>query len=374
MTNGKLLSQTISFLRFPVTLGILYVHFYLAKGGLSIHGVRYGVDCPDWFFYTNVYFSGVLVGVCVPIFYWISGLLFFHNMEFSWKGYWEKLRRRGRTLLIPYILWNIIAILWTAKIFLPFLSSFFTNAGHIELNLTWQGFLYTFLDNSKGLFLTPETIPPKFMLPIDGPLWYIRVLMQLVILSPVIYWLVKKLKIWLVLALGVTTLFFCPPDFGGMPFWTIFYFCWGAYYSIHKRDVIAIMRKYWFMPLVYFVVTIIDLTTYGLPINYYTGNLVVVVGIPALIVGTSYLLEKGYVKVNTTLANSSFFVFALHTMIMYDMAKILVLAFHIPNNPYVLLVFYFAMPLITAFVCVAIYLALRRWMPSFCGLLTGGRT
>ena len=44
MTNDKLLSQSINFLRFPLIIGILYVHFYLAKTGLSIHGVKYGAD------------------------------------------------------------------------------------------------------------------------------------------------------------------------------------------------------------------------------------------------------------------------------------------------------------------------------------------
>ena len=46
MTNDKLLSQSINFLRFPLIIGILYVHFYLAKTGLSIHGVKYGADAP----------------------------------------------------------------------------------------------------------------------------------------------------------------------------------------------------------------------------------------------------------------------------------------------------------------------------------------
>jgi hypothetical protein len=74
MDNEKLLSQTISLLRFPLTLGIFFIHFYLAKIGLTIHGVTYGLNHPEWFLYMNVYFSGILTAVCVPFFFWISGL------------------------------------------------------------------------------------------------------------------------------------------------------------------------------------------------------------------------------------------------------------------------------------------------------------
>ena len=116
MDNEKLLSQTISLLRFPLTLGIFFIHFYLAKIGLTIHGVTYGLNNPEWFLYINVYFSGILTAVCVPFFFWISGLLFFYKTDFSLPIYFKKLRRRFRSLFIPYILWNIIAVLWTAKI------------------------------------------------------------------------------------------------------------------------------------------------------------------------------------------------------------------------------------------------------------------
>ena len=49
MTNEELLSKTISSLRFPLTIGIVYIHFNLASG-LAIHGAKYGLDNPDWYF------------------------------------------------------------------------------------------------------------------------------------------------------------------------------------------------------------------------------------------------------------------------------------------------------------------------------------
>lgn len=175
----------------------------------------------------NVYFSGILTAVCVPFFFWISGLLFFYKTDFSLPIYFKKLRRRFRSLFIPYILWNIIAVLWTAKIFIPILSSLFTNASEIKLNITFSGLLYTFIDNSKGLFILPDSLQPATVLPADGPLWYVRDLMILVLCSPIIYWFIKKLKSFYLLFLYIVFLFFLPDNYFGLLLSSLLFFSWG---------------------------------------------------------------------------------------------------------------------------------------------------
>ena len=373
MTNDKLLSQSINILRFPLTIGILFVHFYLAKTGLPIHGVQYGANPPDWFFYLNVFCSGILSAVSVPMFFWFSGLLFFYKTDFSLEAYKKKLHRRVRTLLLPYILWNLIAIIWTAKIYVPFLSSLFSNADGVKLNLTLSGFLHCFFDNSKGLFIAPDVHLVNPAIPINGPLWYIRDLMVLVVVSPLLYWLIRKLRVWLLLAMTVCYLFVHLPGYANQFMAPALFFCWGAYYSINKVDVVARFRKVWYAPIVFLVVSVIDLATYGTPVSLLMGGLEPFIGIVSLIVIASYLLEKGKVKVNETLANSSFFIFALHTLIMFELAKVLFLLLHLPDSPYALLLLYLTVPFITAFVCIGLYLLLKRFMPTLCGWLTGGR-
>ena len=373
MDNEKLLSQTISLLRFPLTLGIFFIHFYLAKIGLTIHGVTYGLNNPEWFLYINVYFSGILTAVCVPFFFWISGLLFFYKTDFSLPIYFKKLRRRFRSLFIPYILWNIIAVLWTAKIFIPILSSLFTNASEIKLNLTFSGLLYTFIDNSKGLFILPDSLQPATVLPADGPLWYVRDLMILVLCSPIIYWFIKKLKSFYLLFLYIVFLFFLPDNYFGLLLSSLLFFSWGAYYGISNIDVIAHFRRFKYAPVVFLFITVLDLATYRTPINPIIPKIGEPFGIISFIIIASWLLESGKVKVNKTLANSSFFIFALHTLILGDIAKVLFIAFGIPENPYALLIFYFTVPLIVATICLGIYLIIRYVTPLLCSLLTGGR-
>jgi fucose 4-O-acetylase-like acetyltransferase len=61
--------------------------------------------------YCSNLFSYVLGGIAVPLFFFISGFLFFLNIEnFNLQSYGNKLQTRGKTLLIPYLFWNLFAI------------------------------------------------------------------------------------------------------------------------------------------------------------------------------------------------------------------------------------------------------------------------
>lgn len=52
-----------------------------------------------------------IVVVAVPVFFIISGYFFFYNIkEFNSGVYVTKLKKRGRTLLIPYLLWNLLPV------------------------------------------------------------------------------------------------------------------------------------------------------------------------------------------------------------------------------------------------------------------------
>ena len=74
-TNKNLISDTINLLRFPLIVGVVFIHFSLSKG-LNIHGTFYGLNNPSWFFFIVNFISEVLSRTCVPTFFFISGFLF----------------------------------------------------------------------------------------------------------------------------------------------------------------------------------------------------------------------------------------------------------------------------------------------------------
>ena len=124
MTNDELLSKTISYLRFPLTVGVVFIHFGLSKG-LNIHGVKQGLENPDWYFFIIKLISETLARIGVPLFFIISGFLFFYRNDFSKDVYRKKLRTRFITLFVPFVLWNCVAIMWKLKCLLPGISSFY---------------------------------------------------------------------------------------------------------------------------------------------------------------------------------------------------------------------------------------------------------
>lgn len=86
-------SKTISFLRFPLIILVVFIHVPRLPGGGEIYS------------YVTTLLSVKVASIAVPCFFLISGLLFF-DTSFNFKKYILKLRKRIVTLLIPYILWN----------------------------------------------------------------------------------------------------------------------------------------------------------------------------------------------------------------------------------------------------------------------------
>ena len=105
MTNDELQSKTIAFLRFPLIVGVVLIHCYYKE--LPIGGVKVPVmdEYPIYKLIADL-FSQVLARTAVPLFFLISGYLFFYKSSFSWPMYGSKLRKRAQTLLLPYLFWN----------------------------------------------------------------------------------------------------------------------------------------------------------------------------------------------------------------------------------------------------------------------------
>ena len=205
-------------MRLPLTVGVVYIHFSLADG-FNIHGVLHGLDNPAWFFFVVNFISEVLARVCVPLFFMISGYLFFCGAEFSKDGYIRKLKSRFWTLLIPFLLWNIIAIIWQLKGCLPYISNFYQP---MEVRISIIRIFNTFFANSGNSGILVSSASAKDSLaevyPINVPLWYVRDIMILVVMSPVIYFLMKKTERIFLVLLGI--LWFITP---------VYKLNWGGY-------------------------------------------------------------------------------------------------------------------------------------------------
>jgi surface polysaccharide O-acyltransferase-like enzyme len=384
MTSDDFLSKTISSLRFPLMLGVVFLHNDFAEEGFSMHGVKYGLDNPYWYYLIFRFISQVLALTCVPLFFLFSGFLFFYRSDFNGEVYRQKLATRTRTLLVPYLLWNTIAILFTLAQKLPVLSSVFTHADNIEVHWSPIRIFNTYFADSDngGIFVSTmkdaATAVSDSPYPIDGPLWYVRELMVMILLAPVVYWLMKRMQLWLVVALGIA---WCLLEAVLMPNggWLVllskaaFFFSWGAYYSINKTTFTDAMGKHKWVPCLYLLMAIADTLTKNTAYNPYIHYPGIVAGVVAAVVVVSALLQKGMIRANDTLAGSSFFIYALHIMMLHSVGKLLFVAMRCPDNTYAMLFLYFATPVLTAAIGLILYQLSKYYLTPMWNWLSGGR-
>lgn len=152
----KNLSLTFDWLRFPLALLVVYLH--IAPSNVFIQA-SYGIDSP-YFWATNIVDN--IANLAVPAFYIISGYLMAFNMtSFSVDVYLSKLKRRSWTLFVPYLIWNLLCV---GYLFLT---------GQISECPEW------------------DTI---FLDPINFPLWFIRNLIVLNLLYPILWVIVRYLR------------------------------------------------------------------------------------------------------------------------------------------------------------------------------------
>lgn len=377
MKNDELLSKTITCLRFPLSVGVVFIHFYFLNDGIRSAGIRYQLDYPEWFRIIQDFFSQVLPRIAVPMFFLISGFLFFHHTDFNKQAYLKKLKSRARTLLLPYFVWNTLFLLYTLSILVKqMLPSLFPRAHEVLVNVTPSAILNAFWIYREKVIVDP-LFPPdltKEFYPIDVPFWFVRDLIVMVIVSPLLFWLIKRGRHYFVFLLGMA--WFCLHHVvSGHPVMLLtaaFFFSAGAYFSIHGKDLIGLCRRVSFIPYVYVAIAVADVLTKDSTCNPYIHNAGILTGICSAFLVVSRLLEKGKLAPRPFLADSSFFLFALHTLTMGIVVKLLATVL-LPATLSLQLLFYFAVPVLNICLCLLLYRLLRRFLPGVLGLLTGGR-
>ncbi|RZK71485.1 MAG: hypothetical protein EOO85_20005, partial [Pedobacter sp.] len=139
--------------------------------------------------FVQVLFGSGIASVAVPLFFLISGYLFFFSFDTESKPFGEKIIRRFHTLVIPYL----ITSLWGLFVFfalqsLPYSSGYFNS-----------GLIRDFSFN--------QLISTLFLHPMSYPLWFIKDLFVMTILSPVIFYGIRFLKLTFVLILFIPWVF-----------------------------------------------------------------------------------------------------------------------------------------------------------------------
>lgn len=218
--------------------------FILILGVVLIH-CNFAADYPPQVVDDNPWLSFIrdltstVFSVCVPCFFIISGILFFHNVEkFTLRIYASKLRKRVHTLLVPYIFWCAVCclLLFLKHRYLDFpgLGIFLDNGG-----VDWENFF-------QGFF----AIPAAGGYPYAFAFWFIRNLMIFCILSPIAC-LLGRYTFAMVAAVILHCVGLCPFGF--------IWFVVGAYMGIHSVGLTLSRRNYCVAGILYVLCTLLIL-------------------------------------------------------------------------------------------------------------------
>lgn len=342
------LSKAITWLRFPLIFLIIMLHCYSVVRLEGSHETYFKVLYP---------FSLWLGEAGVPGFFFISGFLFF----LSKKTYNQKLKTRLHTLLIPYLIWNFLLLLL-------YLTAF---AIGYPQDINGRNISdFTIIDYLR-LFWDRGSYDNGNFVPLLCPLWYIRNLLIMSLLSPIIYYIIRYTR---EVFLFVVTAWWLMSYHNAFIPQTILFFSLGAYFSIlgfnplktahnNKTAILTLFATFAFGDIISHVLL-------ATPVNLQIHRLSLIFNIPALLLLADWCTRQGYIS--SLLPNAAFMVFCVHYPIVVLIRKVSISIFvNASDSIHILL--YFVCVIISTVLSIGFYLMLNRFFPKVKNILSGNR-
>ena len=347
------ISERIELLRFPLIVSIIYIHMYTSE--FMVTSFDANTTLLEWFRYL---ISHVMAFVSVSLFFAISGYLFFINFKSSFSFFLKKYRSRFRTLVVPYTLWNITVIFfYLVAQTSPLTAQYFNGEHPYVINLRGWQYLEVFWGYGE------------FEYPIAFQFWFIRDLIVLVVLSPLLYLFLKKIPFVFLSFWGILWIFgLFEPNILHTNFFSIFFFSFGAYLALYKHnfdlsDTYAKEMIFLYLVLIwinlYFQFKILE-------------NVAVLVGTIAAFSGSKYIVHFKIKDVLIKLSKYSFFLFAIHEP-MLSIVRKLSYKILMPESDISIFMLYILCPIVTIILCIYIYKVLEKWLPNILNILIGNR-
>lgn len=387
MIRGGGYSESINMLRFPLAILVVFVHSFGADIDVSeLHAS--GLTGLAVYDYIRLFFSVVIARSAVPIFFIISGyLLFLKVEEYNKTVYISKLRKRWHSLVIPYFSWIVLLILWTLMFKVggillhgkPWVGilDYFQNNGY--LHMLWDSSVWE--ERTTWLGIETHNSGPALL-----PFWYMRDLIIMVVISPAIYWFIKKIKfVFIILLLAIYTFDIKCSLISGTLACASLFFSIGAYFALKKQDFTEALWK-WRHLICPIAILLMIYQTYsgsamGNTMSLMIHPWLVIIQSFAIIIVASVLCryQKVY-ETNKKLARYSFFIYAFHPFILtYEIKAFKKIALLVDNQIlisdtwYMMTLNYIAIPLICVGVCIGIYRFMLKFIPDVLEMIVGER-
>lgn len=337
----EIISNTINFLRFPLIVLVVCMHFSGGEALLYHRIMNFGLK----------YFS-----VAVPIFFAISGYLFGNCSDFS--QYKKKLTKSVHTLVIPYILWNLLFIAFYCVLHKSF--TFENLYGLVNMNAK------SFIDFILSV-ITGKGMPANY------PLWFLRDLIVCYLFAPLLY-LMNKQTPWLTLFALFVGWILTENSSGRSYFTGLCWFSIGMTVKLHDIDITKlknIVVPLCLLSLILALYNPVVLLSWPIPYKFY--HVFLTIHILATLSFAFYITTSTKIQSDKFLSNSSFWIFASHAFIQIALIKIEKYVDIPMTDTSMFLMFVFNVVL-TITISLIVFIVAKKYFPRTIALLTGNRS
>lgn len=304
-------------------------------------------------------FTRILVNNAGPMFFFISGFLFFLRQDTCL----NKFKSRFRTLVIPYLIWCLWGFL------IPFVLQEILGLDYLftgtKLKLIGD---FSTIDYIRMFFDIREGAP------ILSTLWFLRDLIILIILTPLLSFLIRKLRIYYVIIITIIFLFF-PFWLNGLSSSGSWFFSVGAYCSLNGINIFHFLAKEKGIKVLlsWLLALFVCVGCYIFSFQYiFVQNMFNVVNSIALY----YLVYRLSLKYSLNwlfkLSLASFFIYVFHEPFMGYFIKLFFKFFN-PHGAF-LYILPFIFVVFTIGYSYLAYALLKKIAPAFLNVITGSRS
>lgn len=346
----QFLSDKLRALSLISILFVLYIHSDFHSN--EIGGMIWNYRC-------QVFISGMLGRCAVPLFYVISGYLFFLKVPDGMKSINAKIQKRIRTLLIPYIIGCLFFVLFEVIIaIMPGISKY-VNGSIMPLfdEPLHQIICSIFYDSGNGS-------------PCAFQLWFLRDLILIVATSPIWYLLLKHLRwILIVICFGLTYL-----HIPFVPFFALFWLLLGG-------QLVQVQNRYGAASLticttiIFLLLSIVQLFMPDMIDWELLKNPIIILGLISvwglydMVLGKDFKLSEH--RWLATACQFTFFIYLFHEPTLNIVRKLIIVV--LGKNEYGYLISYLISPWIFTICFVFVGLQFRKYLPKVYHICTGGR-
>lgn len=349
------LSQKIKLLSLFCIILVLYIHSDFHDYPHEILGMPFN-------HYLQDAISDKVGRGAVPLFFMISGFLFFHNVT-CLQDIWRKMRSRVKTLLVPFIIGAVFFPLFmiVAQSF-PFSAKYF-NSG--------TSFLDTILQQPISDTVCCLFYKANGNLPWALHLWFLRDLIITVILSPILFFLIRnKAALYIGGGILLTINTLNPETLSFIPSISIFWFSLGAV-CLGKLNKIGGIC--W--PVAYLIVAALELTFpsweawryLAIPLRF--ACVMSIWSAYDALVAKEFDIAKH--KLMGTLCSFTFFIYLFHWPTLNVVRKLLIVV--LGNTSPGFAINYLISPWVLVALLVTIGILLKKFCPRTYGVCVGGR-